>query len=201
MDSRVNVTAAEVQPLRNEFLLCCFQGNMNQIVNAPIFAGGNRNYRNGENVGNGVQINIDIVLADFVHHVESQDHGDFQLHQLKGQVEISLQIGGIQDVDQYIGMLMQENIPGRDVVQCIGRKRVGAWEFDDIGSLMPLHRAFFGGHFVGGKIPVVLEAPGHLIKEGGKTSAWIADKADVNGHDSSALSTIICLASSFRRVS
>ena len=55
-------------------------------------------------------------LAHFVHHVERQDHRKPQLKQLDGQIQVPLQVRGVQDVDHHIRALLDENVSSRQLL-------------------------------------------------------------------------------------
>ena len=92
------------------------------------------------------------VAAHFVHHVQRQNHGDIQLHQLHGQVEVALNIvdatniernlyltiqlhqlhgqvevaldvGGVHDIDDAGGLFADDELAGDDLLAGIG----GTW--------------------------------------------------------------------------
>ena len=46
-----------------------------------------------------------------VHHVQGDDHGDAHLHDLGGQIQVALQVGGIYQVDDHIGVLVNDDCP------------------------------------------------------------------------------------------
>lgn len=55
------------------------------------------------------------VGAHLIHHIEGQYHGDPQLQKLQSKVEITLDIGGIHNIDDAIRLLIQDEIPGDDL--------------------------------------------------------------------------------------
>ena len=50
-----------------------------------------------------LQVDLIAVLADEVDHVDSHDHGDAELDQLGGQVEVTLDVGAVDDVQDASG--------------------------------------------------------------------------------------------------
>ena len=93
---------------------------------------------------------VDLVarLLHRVHHVEGDDHGNVDLHELRGEIEIALQIGRVDDVDDAVGALIQYVIARDDFLGRVGRERVDAGKVDDergfrtllIGTLPLFHR-------------------------------------------------------------
>ena len=82
MDSVVDRSGAEVHLLRQKALLRRFDGAMTQLVDAFVFAGGNGNYRNAQCLLHLLNIDENAAISYLVHHVEGDDHGRFQFHQL-----------------------------------------------------------------------------------------------------------------------
>ncbi len=66
-----------------------------------------------------------------VRHVERADHRDAQLLELQAEVEIPLQVGRIDHVDDDVRPLLQEEIARHDLVQRIGGQAVDARQVDD----------------------------------------------------------------------
>ena len=61
------------------------------------------------------------VLADQIHHVEGDDHRNADLHELGREIQVSLDVGSVDDVQDDIGLLIDEVVSGDDLL-----KRVGA---------------------------------------------------------------------------
>ena len=51
---------------------------------------------------------VDFIAALFhgVHHVERDDHGHVDFHKLRGQIEVALEVGRIDDIDDAIGLFV-----------------------------------------------------------------------------------------------
>ena len=56
-------------------------------------------------------------------------HGGVQLHELHGQVEVALDVGGIHDVDDAGGLFADDELPGDDLLAGVGRHGVDARPF------------------------------------------------------------------------
>ena len=59
-----------------------------------------------------VDVDLVAVLAYHVHHVDGNDHGDAQLDQLGGQVQVTLQVGAIDDIQDGVGSLTESGSYG-----------------------------------------------------------------------------------------
>ena len=61
-------------------------------------------------------------LADDVHHIERNNDRKSHLDDLRGQIEISLDIGGVYDVDDRIRILLRDVFAGDYFFQCVRRE-------------------------------------------------------------------------------
>ena len=64
------------------------------------------------------------VSANLVHHIQRQHHRSIQLHKLHGEIEVSLYIGGVNDVDYTGGFFIKYELPGYDFLAGVGGKGV-----------------------------------------------------------------------------
>ena len=72
---------------------------VNEFGNAFIARSRNRHHRNAQQGFHFVNANGAPVVSDFVHHVKCQNHGLTQFKQLHREVQISLDIGRVHNVD------------------------------------------------------------------------------------------------------
>ncbi len=82
VDSVMDRSGAEVNPFRQKALLCRFHSAVDQVVNTFVFAGGDGNYRNAQCLLHLLNIDENAAVPYLVHHVDGDDHGRFQFHQL-----------------------------------------------------------------------------------------------------------------------
>ena len=87
-------------------------------------------------------VDLIAVLPDEVHHVERDDHGDAELGQLGGQIEVALEVGGVDDVEDHIGALVDQIIPGDNLFKGVGREGVNARQVGDVDVLLTANLAF-----------------------------------------------------------
>ena len=89
-----------------------------------------------------LQVDLIAVLADEVDHVDSHDHGDAQLDELSGQVQVALDVGAINDVQDGIGLLLDQISTGDDLFQSVRRQGVDTGQVLDDDILLALQLAF-----------------------------------------------------------
>ena len=110
-------------------------GALHERVNAAALEGADLGHGNAQSVLQGQNVDLIAVLFDRVHHVERQHDRDIQLQQLCGQVQVALQIGCIYDVDDAVGLLVQQKPAGDDLLRRVGRERIDAGQIDDLDAL------------------------------------------------------------------
>ena len=122
-----------------------------------------------------------------VHHVEGDDHGDAQLHQLKGQVKISLNIGGVYDVDDGSGILLKDEVSGDDLFGRVGGEGVDAGQIHQDGIPVVLDGTFLLFHCHAGEVAHMLVAAGEAVEEGGFAAVLVARQGEKIFHCCSLL--------------
>ena len=86
-----------------------------QFINSFVFGGRDRHYRDAKHLFHLIDDNGTTIFTNFIHHIQSQHHRNIQFHELHGQIQVSLNIGGIYDVDNSFWMLIQYKVPGDDL--------------------------------------------------------------------------------------
>ncbi len=72
------------------------------------------------------------VLFHGVHHVERDDHGHVDFHELRRQIEVTLEVGRVDDVDDAIGLFVEDIIARNNFFGRVRRKGINAGQVDDI---------------------------------------------------------------------
>ena len=116
----------EIRPCRHLTKPCHMNAVLNELVNALVLRRRNGHHRNAQSSLQRIDLNGSAVVPDLVHHIQRQHHGDTQFNELNGQVEVALNIGGVQYVDNAVRMLLQQERPGHDFLTGIGRQRIDA---------------------------------------------------------------------------
>ena len=81
----------------------------------------------------------------FVVHIEGHHHADVHVYQLGGQVEVALQVGGIDYVNDDIRCLVDDVTAHVDFLGRIGRERIRARQVDDAEVIaLEVEEAFLG---------------------------------------------------------
>ena len=104
---------------------------LEQLLNTLVLKGRNHHDRAAELLGELVRVDLVAVLLDQVGHVEGDDHGQAGLDNLKRQVQVALEVGGVDHLDDHIGLAAHEVIARALLLGAVGGKRVDAGEVRD----------------------------------------------------------------------
>ena len=104
---------------------------LKELGDALILKGRDHHDRAAELLGKLVRVDLVAVLLDQVGHVEGNDHGQAGLDNLKRQVQVTLEVGGIDNLDDNIGLAAHEVVARALLLGAVGGKRVDAGEVRD----------------------------------------------------------------------
>ena len=89
-----------------------------------------RHDRTAERLAQRRGVDLDAALARDVHHVERDQDGHAHLQQLHGQIEMTLQIAGIEHVDDEISLAPEQIVARDHLVERAGVERVDPRQVD-----------------------------------------------------------------------
>ena len=101
---------------------------LEKLLDALVLKSRDHHDRTTELLGELVRVDLVAVLLDQVGHVEGDDHGQAGLDNLKRQVQVALEVGGVDNLDDDIGLAAHEVIARALLLGAIGGKRVDAGE-------------------------------------------------------------------------
>ena len=104
---------------------------LEQLLDALVLKGRDHHDRAAELLGELIRVDLVTVLLDQIGHVEGDDHGQAGLDNLKRQVQVALQVGGINHLNDDIGLAAHEVIARALLLGTVGGKRVDAGEVRD----------------------------------------------------------------------
>ena len=125
-------------------------------------------------------VDLVAVLADHVHHVDGDDHGNAQLGELGGQVQVALQVRAIDDVQDGIGALLDQVVTGHHLLQRVGGQGVDAGQVHDGHIIMLLQLALFLLHGNAGPVAHELVRAGQRVEQGGLAGVGVACQRDLD---------------------
>ena len=104
---------------------------LEELLDTLVLKGRDHHDRAAELLGELVGVDLVAVLLDQVGHVEGDDHGQAGLDNLKRQVQVALEVGGVDNLDDDIGLAAHEVIARALLLGAVGGKRVDAGEVRD----------------------------------------------------------------------
>ena len=150
------------------------QGVVHQFVDAFVF-------RRGKGHHGDAQLCLQLVHADgaavglhLVHHVERQHHGDAQFHDLHGQVQVALDVRAVDDVDDAVGLFVQQEVARDDLLVGIRRQRVDARQVGDGCLGVRADGAVLAVHRDAGEVADVLVCARELVEQRGFAAVLVA---------------------------
>ena len=126
-------------------VLCSVDGGLRGGVDAGALQSGDLDDLAAKLTGKLVQVDLVAVLLDDIHHVDRHDHGDAELGQLRGEVQVALKVRAVDDVENDVRALRDEIRSGDDLFQRVGGQRVDTGKVlnDDIVMLAQTAFLFF----------------------------------------------------------
>ena len=104
---------------------------LHELVDALVFSGGNGDDRHAEFAFELVDVDGAAIRRDLVHHVEGDDHGAVEFHELQRKIEVAFDVGGVDDVDDTVGLRVEDELAADDFLARVGAQRVDARQVGD----------------------------------------------------------------------
>ena len=140
-------------------------GVVDQFINAFIGRRRDRNDGDPQHLFHLVDPDTAAVPAHLIHHVESQYHGNADLHQLHRQIQIALNVRGVHDVNDSPGMFPENKLPRDNLLTAVRGHGVNTRQIRDQRVVTPADHAVFSVYRDAGEIAYMLIGSGELVKE------------------------------------
>ena len=158
--------------------LAGLDGLLHQRVHVGVVQGGDLQDRAAEALGQGGSVDDVAALLQQVAHVEAHDDGTAGLEQLRGQVEVALQVGHVHEVDQGVGALVDHVVAGDDLLGGVRGEGVDAGEVDEGDVLVGAPRGLLLLDGNAGPVADVAVRAGQLVEERGLAAVGVAGQTD-----------------------
>ena len=129
-----------------------------------------------------LEVDLVAVLPHQIYHVDRHYHGQAQLDELGGQVQVALDVGAVHDVEDGVRLLIDQVVAGHHLLQRIGGQGVDARQVLDDDLLVALQLALLLFHRDAGPVAHVLVGAGQGIEQGGLTAVRVARQRDLDVH-------------------
>ena len=100
----------EINCLRTFLIFCYMNGMLYQFINSFILCRRNRDDRDSQHILHLIDQNGTAVFPHLIHHIQRKNHRNIQFHQLHRQIQISLNIRRIYNVDDSFWMFIKHKI-------------------------------------------------------------------------------------------
>ena len=163
-------------------LLCYLDGSLSRFLDAGTLQCGDLHYLAAQLLGKLLCIDLIPVLPDNVHHIDGCHHRDTQLYQLGGQIQVPLQVGAVDDVQNRIRPLLDQIIPGYHFLQGVGGQGVNTRQVCDGHIAVTLQLTLLLFNRYAGPVTHKLVGSGQRIKQGGFACVRISRKRYFDSH-------------------
>ena len=153
---------------------------LEQLFDALVLKGRDHHDRAAELLGELVRVDLVAVLLDQVGHVEGNDHGQAGLDNLKRQVQVALEVGGIDHLDDDIGLAAHEVIARALLLGAVGGKRVDAGEVRDGNVLVAQELGFLFLNRDAGPVANVAVGAGDQVEKRGLAAVGVTRQRDMD---------------------
>ena len=106
---------------RSTFLLCNLYCLISSFFDSGSFQSGDCHNFTAQFFCQFVDMYFITVLFYDIHHIDSHDNRNTKLHDLCGQIQVTLDIGTVYDVQDRIRSFVNQIISGYHLLQCVWR--------------------------------------------------------------------------------
>ena len=157
-------------------------GGIRRRLHAVAFQGGNLHHRAAQRLGKLFRIDSVLVFPDHIHHVDGHHHGDAQLGELGGQVQIAFQVRAVHDVQDGVRPLADQVIPGHHFLQGVGGQGINAGQVGDGYISLLFQLALFFLHGDTGPVAHILVGAGQGVEQRGLAAVGVARQGNSQFH-------------------
>ncbi len=134
-----------------------------------------------------LHVDLVTVLAGDIDHVQCHDHGDAQLSQLGGQVQVTLDVGSVNNVQDGVRLLVYQIATSHHFFQRVRREAVDTGQVLDDHIPVALQLAFLLFYSNAGPVTNVLIRTRQGVEHGSFTTVRVACQGNFNRHVESSL--------------
>ena len=140
------------------------QGVVHQLADALVAGSANGDNGHAQQALEQVDVYGAAIGGHLVHHVERDDHRTVKLHELQCQVQVALDVGGVNDVDDGVRTLVEDELTAHDLLACVRRQGVNAGQVGNARLGMVTDGAIFAVDRHAGKVTDVLVGARQLVE-------------------------------------
>ena len=158
-------------------LLIEFDDRVEESVDALAAAAHRRADGHAEQVAQLADVDLVALGLELVEHIEGHDGPEVHVDELGREVEVALDIGSVDDIDDDVGHGVDEVLADIKFLRRIGREGVGARQVDE-GDFVAVvgEMAFLGIHRHTAVVTDVLMTARGNVEKGGLAAVGVADE-------------------------
>ena len=158
-----------------------FDDGLEELVHASAIGEDGRNHRDTEEFAQFVVVDVIATLLGFIKHVEGADHADVHVYQLGGEIEIALQVAGVDDVDDDIRRMLDELLAHIEFFWRISREGIGTRQIYQIEVVaVEIGFAHLGIHGYTAIVAYAFVSTRSKVEEGSLAAVWISHQCHVD---------------------
>ena len=153
-------------------------GFFRSLHNAVAFQRGNLHHRAAQLLRQFFCHDLIAVFPYQIHHINGHHHRDPQFHKLCAEIEISLQVRTVNDIQDRVRLLIDQIVPGDNLLQCIGRKGINSRKVGDHNVFVSFQLSFFFLHSYSRPVSHELVRSGQCVEQGRLSAVGIAGQCN-----------------------
>ena len=164
-------------------VLCRVHRRLRRLVDARALQRGDRHDGTSDLTGELLHVDLVTVLRHDVHHVDRADDRDAELRELRGQIEVSLEVRAVDDIEDGVRLLADQIVPRDDLFEGVGGQGINARQVGDGHAVVFFELAFLLFHRDARPVPHELVRAGEGVEQGRFAAVRVARKRDADVHD------------------
>ena len=150
------------------------QGMIHQLADTLVAGSANGDNGHAQQALEQVDVHGAAVGRHLVHHVERDDHGAVELHKLQRQVQIALDVGSVDDVDDGVGIFVKDELTANDLFARVRRQGVNTGQVGNARLGVVTDSAVLAVDRHAGKVADMLVGARQLVKQRGLATVLVA---------------------------
>ena len=158
-----------------------FDDGLEELVHASAIGEDGRNHRDTEEFAQFVVVDVIATLLGFIKHIEGADHADVHIYQLCGEIEIALQVAGVDDVDDDIWRMLDELLAHIEFFWRISREGIGTRQIYQIEVVaVEIGFTYFRIYGYTAIVAYAFVSTRCKVEEGSLAAVWISHQCHID---------------------
>ena len=150
-----------------------------KLVDPLVFQGGDHEHRATEPAGESAGVDLVAVFLHEVGHVECHDNGQARLDDLEREIEVALEIGGVDQLDDDVGLAAHQIIAAHALLGAVRGERVDTGEVRHDDALVAREARLLLLNRHAGPVAHVAVLAGDQVEEGCFSAVGVTRQRDM----------------------